>query len=323
MKKKTVGSFAVLIVIPLVFGTFAFSQVQNLPANLRRQTNNPDQEAYRQLQIQRTIDAQQRTAMRRAEEEARASANIKETMPSVSATDLKRIERLLTPNAEDLQKYKAFLDLDRTGIFKLFPQSVCDESRVVRLDGECSNSVPGGSRYSFRAGSKTPDIHYLNDTLFVKGFFAHHLIANIGDVSIEGLLPDDKYLKPLAAVVPSTDFDEARSLSADIEEGLSLDGVKYRDRSEIILNSTYLLRTIAYKNGNNLQRRLDKATLPADDPVRGFEKLQTDHRLDLIVAFRIIRKDEHGNLTIIWREICRKKAPVITFPEAQAMADFN
>ncbi|NOT49126.1 MAG: hypothetical protein HOP17_15455 [Acidobacteria bacterium] len=323
MKNRMFGSLAALIVIPLVFGTHAFGQLQNLPANLRRQSNNPDQEAYRQLQIQRTLDAQQRTAMRRAEEEARASAKVNETMPAVSAADLKRIERLLTPNAEDLDKYKAFLDLERTGIFKLFPQSVCDESRVVRLDGECANSVPGGSRYSFRAGSKTPDIHYVNGVLFAKGFFAHHLIANIGDVPVESLLTGDKYLKPLAGIAPSVDFEEARSLSSDIEDGLLLESIKYSDRAEILLNTTYLLRTIAYRNGNNLQRRLDRASPAADDPVRGFEKLQTDHRMDLIVAFRIIRKDEYGNLTIVWREISRKKAPVITFPEDQGMADFN
>ena len=322
MKGRMIGSLAALTV-PFVFCLLVVGQVQNLPPNLRRQSSNPDQEAYRQLQIQRTIDAQQRTAMRRAEEEARASAKVSETMPSVSTADLRRIEKLLKPEPEDLEKYRAFLDLDRTGIFKLFPQSACDESRVVRLDGECANSVPGGSRYSFRAGSKTPDIHYLNDTLFAKGFFAHHLIGNVGEVAIEHLAFGDKYLKPLIAVVPSADFDEARSFSSDIEEGIVLDGVKFTDRAEIALNSTYLLRTIAYKNGNNLQRRLDRATIATDDPVRGFEKLLTDHRLDLIVAFRIIRKDEHGNLTIIWREILRKKPPVITFPDDQAMADFN
>ncbi len=323
MKRILFGLLAGMIMIPALFNSASFAQTQSLPPNLRRPASNPDQEAYRQIQIQRTIDAQQRTAMRRAEEEARASAKTTETMPSVSPEDLKRIERLLTPQPEDLKKYKAFLDLDRTGIFKLFPQSICDESRVFRAGGECANSVPGGSRYSFRAGSKTPDLHYVNEMLVAKGFFANHLIANIGDVGIESLLTDDKYLRPLAAFVPSTDFEGARSQSADIEGELVLEGIKYSDRVSISLDTTYLLRTIAYKNGNNLQRRLDRATKGVNDPVWGFEKLQTDHRLDLTVAFRIIRKDEYGNLTIIWKEMSRKKPPVITFPEDQGMADFN
>jgi len=318
-KLVSLGSIAFI----LLFSGTVFAQLQNLPPDLRRAPRTPDEAAYRQIQIQRVMEAQARTAMRRAEEEARASARIKETMPSVSAADLRRIEKLLTPDAADLEKHKAFLDLDRTGIFKLFPQSACDDSRIVRVDGECANSVPGGSRYSFRAGAKTPDIHFVNDTLVAKGFFANHLLSNIGDVAIESLLIDDKYLKPLGAFTPSTDFDGAREQSADIEGELILDSVKYSDRAVVSVNTTYLLRTIAYKNGNNLQRRLEKVTTAVDDPLRGFEKIQSDNRLDLIIAFRIISKDEHGNLTIIWKEMSRKKPPVITFPEDQGMADFN
>lgn len=323
MKRFRFGLASISIVLAVILAGITFGQVQNLPPHLRRSTNNPDQEAYRQIQIQRTLEAQQQTAMRRAEAEARASAKPRELMPSISGEDLRRIERLLTPHPDDIRKYKTFLDLDRTGIFKLFPQSVCDESRIVRVDGECANSVPGGSRYSFRAASKTPDIHYLNDKFYVKGFFANHLLANVGSVPLEELVDGDKYVRPLSEFVPSTDFDGARSQSGDIEEGLLLGGTKYANQAEILLESTYLLRIIAYKNGNNLQRRLARSTAAIDDPVHGFEKLLTDHRLDLIVAFRVIRKDEHGNLTLIWRELARRKPPVITFPEDQRMADFN
>ncbi len=323
MKGIQAGLFVIAVASTFAFAPPVECQIQNLPPNLRRAASNPDQDAYRQIQIQRTLDAQQRTAMRRAEEEARASAKVPERMPSVSPEDLKRIERLLTPAAEDLQRYKAFLDLDRTGIFKLFPHSACEETRIVRVDGECSNSVPGGSRYSFRAAANTPDIHYLNDRLYVKGFFAHHLLANIGDIPIEKLVIGDKFLTPLTEFVPSPDFDGARAQSSDIENELTLGGNVYSNTASIDLNSTYLLRIIAYKNGNNLQRRLDRAAPGENDPLRGFEKLLTDHRMDLTVAFRIIRKDENGNLTIVWREMNRRKPPVITFPDDQSLADFN
>lgn len=311
------------VTVTLMFSAAAVGQLQNLPPELRRSSSDPSREAYRQIQIQRILDAQQRTAMRRAEQEARDSAKINEIMPSVSPADMKRIEALLTPLEEDFRKYKEFLDLDRTGIFKLFPRSQCEDSRVVRVDGECANSVPGGSNYSFRAGAKTPDIHYIGDKLFAKGFFAHHMIANIGDAPIASLGPGDKYVKALSAFVPSMDFDGARSQSADIEADLLLDGTKYSNQAEIVLDTTYLLRIVAYKNGNNLQRRLSRPSLSPNDPVLNFEKLQSDNRLDLTVAFRIIRKDEQGNLTIIWREIDRKKPPVITFGENVEMADFN
>src|SRR5688572_18618878 len=140
MKRYLFGSVA-SIILPMVFAGICAAQLANLPPHLRRSASNPDQEAYRQLQIQRTLEAQQRAAMRQAEREARDSAKIKEIMPSVSAADMKRIEQLLTPHPDDMQRYKDFLSLDRTGIFKLFPQSICDESRVVMVDGECANSV--------------------------------------------------------------------------------------------------------------------------------------------------------------------------------------
>ena len=321
--KRSIFGLPASVVLVMVFAGVSAAQLASLPPHLRRASSNPDQEAYRQIQIQRTIDAQQRTVMRQAEQQARDSAKVTETMPGISAADLKRIEQLLRPNPDDLHRYREFLSLDKTGIFKLFPQSICDEARIVRVDGECANSVPGGSRYSFRAASKTPDIHYVNDRLWVKGFFALHLIANIGDVPMASLVPGDQFVKPLSDFIPSTDYSEARSQSDDIENGLALGGRSYTDNAEIRIDTTYLLRIIAYKNGNNLQRRLSKAAMTVDDPVRGFETLLTDNRVDMVVAFRVIRRDEHDNLTVLWREVSRKKAPVITFPDEHGMADIN
>ncbi len=311
-----------------LLGTMAFisfspqispAQTQSIPDNLRRSGRGPDD-----IQVRRILEGQARTAMRRAEDEARASAKpLGEQMPTVSAAELKRIEALLTPHGDDLLKYRTFLSQDRTGIFRMFPQTVCDETRVIRVDGECANSVPGGSRYSFRAGSKTPDIHYVDGRIIAKGFFAHHLLGNIGDIAIDSLVPGSKQLKPLADFVPETTYDGARSQSSDIEGELSLEGIKYSNSASLVLDSTYLLRIIAYKNGNNLHRRLSREGLSPNDPVWSFSKLQSDNRLDLIVAFRIIRKDADGNLTVIWKELSRKKPPVITFAETEGMADFN
>src|SRR5688572_16671426 len=99
MKRYLFGLLA-LVVVQLLIAGVCTAQLANLPPHLRRTTSNPDQEAYRQIQIQRTLEAQQRAAMRQAEREARDSAKIKEVMPSVSAADMKRIEQLLTPHPD-------------------------------------------------------------------------------------------------------------------------------------------------------------------------------------------------------------------------------
>ena len=86
MKHYLYGLLAA-VVLHLVFVGACAAQIANLPPNLRRAASNPDQDAYRQVQIQRTMEAQQRVAMRQAEQEARDSAKIREVMPSVSAAD--------------------------------------------------------------------------------------------------------------------------------------------------------------------------------------------------------------------------------------------
>ena len=179
---------AVILATALVFLPVqaAFAQTQNLPPNLRTTPRNPDEAAYRQIQIQRTLDAQQRTAMKEMEDNARATAKFPgEKLPEMSEKDRRRIEALLAPDPEDLLTYKEFLDQDRTGIFRLFPNSDCETQGIIRIDGECQNHVPGGSSYSFRGRATTPDIFFNNGLLAAEGFFSQEVMTSLGDIAIE------------------------------------------------------------------------------------------------------------------------------------------
>src|SRR5687768_4289061 len=163
----------------------AHGQTQNLPPDLRRPPRSPDEAAYRQIQIQRTLEGQQRQAMRDAENNARSSPKFpREPLPRLTEADRKRIEALLTPDPADVAANKELLEQDRTGIFRLFPNSNCETRRQIKVDGDCANHVPGGSSYSFRFGGLTPDIHFNNGRLVTEGYFSQMIVTELGDLPV-------------------------------------------------------------------------------------------------------------------------------------------
>ena len=315
---------SLLVVFSLLLIASAFGQTQSLPPDLRRTPRNPDEAAYRQIQIQRTLEAQQRQAMREAEAAARASATLpRERLPVLSEKDRERIESVLTPNAVDVAANKKLLDQDRTGIFRLFPNSNCETRRQIRVDGDCANHVPGGSSYSFRAGGVTPDIHFNNGVLVGEGFFSYSILTEIGDKSLLELDDSAPELRFLKNYAPAETFAGARTQYEEIHKGVRSGEKVYSNTATPKLDTTYAIRIVAYRNGNNLAKRMATEAVTVDSPVTSFATVQADNRFDLLVAFRIIRRESDGNLTILWKELARQKSPVITFEKDEKLADFK
>jgi len=293
------------------------------PRGSRTSGQNPDADAYRQIQRQRAIDAQARTVMREAEANARASATLpREKFPTLTEKDRKRIEALLSPNPDDVAAHKEFLEQERTGIFRLFANSNCETKNLIRVDGDCANHIPGGSNYSFRPGATTPDIHFNNGQLIGEGFFSEVIVAELGSLSIDDALSTAQ-LRFLHDFVSAADFADALKQHADVVKGINSNGITYSNKITPKLDKTYAARIIAYRNGNNLLRRLPLEGLSLDNKVIAFQKVQTDNRLDLLVVFRIIRREADGNITLLWKEIERRKSPVITFRKDQELSDFK
>jgi len=246
-----------------------------------------------------------------------------EKLPKLTDSDRSRIEALLTPNPEDIAANKGLLDQPRTGIFRLFPNSNCESKRQIRVDGDCANHVPGGSSYSFRPGGITPDIHFNNGELIAEGFFSQILIAELGDVPITDINVSSGGIGVLKDFEPAIDLAGARKQYASIVKRDDSGERRYSNKVIPKVNTTYATRIVAYRNDNNLTRRLPLEGLSSDNPVTSFRMVQADNRFDLIVAFRIIRREADGNLTIVWKELSRKKSPVITFDRRQPLSDFK
>ena len=213
----------------------------------------------------------------------------------------------LSPNIEDESQYANFLKDKKTGIFRLMNDADCEANLyVIRVDGECSEFIEGSSNYSFREKEYTTaylsDIRYKDGLLITDGIFSQNILVRLGDVPIEDLSLESEGMKFLVDFVPETLNTEATRQYVEIVRGVRFNRYEYRKVYPALVNNTYAMRIIAYRG--SLYRRF-----------RGwvYDLLAGDDRLDLIVALRVIRRDKDGTISIVWKELARKKSPKIKY----------
>lgn len=218
-------------------------------------------------------------------------------------------KKMLAPDVSDLQRYEVFLRQPNTGLIKLFPDLGCEENAaVVRADETCLKAIPMSGFYSFRekeyTSSHLSDIRLKNDVLITDGLLTQGILVALGDVALETLSLSSGGMKFLTEFVPETSGGEALKQTRQIIKGIDTDEYFYRKALFASENMTYALRLVAYR-GSFVQT------------FRGlpFDLLAGDERDDLTVAFRVLRKNKTGNLTILWKELARKDAPKIKFPK--------
>lgn len=202
----------------------------------------------------------------------------------------------LRPAESYFRQFADFLEDDDTGLARLFPDMRCDQGRTVNV-GElerCADSLPirgGGSFYSFRNRTNLnergawADIHFIDDRLTVGGRTEFGLIRELGDVELAGLSLRSAELEFLRKYKPENRVSEVELEKQKLENGL-LGG--FASNVPVKLNTTYLLRSVAYRQ--EISDWLDK-------------------RADVIVAFRIVGREADGSLVLLWRELKSREAP--------------
>src|ERR1044072_426116 len=112
---------------------------------------------------------------------------------------------------------------------------------------------------------------------------------------------------------------EARSEYARFAGGVEMDGYRYANKLKAENGMTYGLRLIAYKIGNDVGLSMSNdIRRQIYSPEKGiFLIVKEDNRIDLTLAFRIIRRDEDGSITILWKELKRQPAPKLTFAKGE------
>jgi hypothetical protein len=215
----------------------------------------------------------------------------------------------LSPNSEEVNKYADFLRQPSTGLIKLAADLGCAKNtKVVVATADCLKyTMPGaGTSFSFRTKNyrirRLADLTFTDNSFQSTGVLLHGIFVKIGDVPLEKVNLQTKGLDYLINFQPETDYEKARTIDRQLSEGIFSDGFQYRRGLYAVENTTYVLRSIAY-NGKYFRA------------VEGiaYDEFAFDKRRDVIVAFRIVRKDSDGGVTILWKELLRQNSPKIKY----------
>ena len=212
---------------------------------------------------------------------------------------------LLAPDQSDQNKYADFLKQSKTGITKLIASVDCPtNTAVVSATPECLiYSMPGsGASYSFRTDSyrinRLADLTISNETFLATGTLINGLMVSLGDVAIEQVSLTTKGVEFLNEFEPPTDYAKAAETAQLLQDGIEKNGFTYKNVLSVEENTTYVLRSIAYRG--NAPRTVQGVT---------YDEFDYDKREDIFVAFRVIREDNDGNITIVWKELKNQKSP--------------
>jgi hypothetical protein len=319
-KYLLVASIYALLAPLMIFGQYAPNPDQQQKAERRKQQR--DLESNRG--IFNSTNKQNEDAVNSARQKNRTRvANSKAS--NEIREDKKRIAALRVPDAEDSAKYKEFLKQSKTGLFRLFPDLGCQGKNVVRVDGDCLNVVLSSSAFSFRqknyVESNFWDIRFKDGNLFADGFLSQEIILSLGDVPLENISLASDGIRFLSEFKPEPKMRDAKRQFNEISQIINADGYKYGKSAKAQLNTTYALRIVAFRNDDKKTGRLSSYTMSADE--KQFWDLKDDKRIDLIIAFRIVRQDKNDNITILWKELDRQTAPSIVFTKDEKLSDIK
>ena len=238
----------------------------------------------------------------------------------LSKKDRELRDKLTAPDNEDLALVEEFLKQPHTGIFRLFPDNDCLTNAVVYVDGRCKNIFPGTWFYSFRKKDYSDDVAFdiwLKDGAFITdGFLSQGILVKLGNFSLENVTLESKGAKFLADFKPARESPEIKKQYDRIGDGIESEGYRYSRNVEAEVGEIYLMRVVGYE----VQKMdLNKVLKTGDDKIKfKFQTINRDERKDVIIAFRVIRKEADGNLTIVWKQLDEKKSPEIIFQQTES-----
>lgn len=240
-----------------------------------------------------------------------------EIMPKM-VTDIAK--KNIVPDEKFMLQHKDFLKLPNTGIVKILPGTLCQSENVERKKKlvDVINQCPPmfinghGKYFSFRqkeyVRSKFADIGIHNDWIFSLGLFNQGIMTNIGDVPLEQVSLSTKGADYLNGLSASVNIAEVEKSYKEFENGVTKENLTYQKVLPLELEKTYVLRVTAYN--------LDWIELK-DSSIGQIKTypLKLDKRKDILVAFRIIGRDDEGNTTLIWKELLSKNSPKLEVPK--------
>ena len=200
--------------------------------------------------------------------------------------ELKKLEaQFLSPSDEDREAFAEFLKQPNTGLVRVLPRESFDET--PNKPGKLSLRG-GGAYYSFVR--LTHEYGYGSDIELSRGELSvgfagadYGAIAMIGEMPLEEVTEQHPLATFLVSYQPPTEEAAARLEGRSFGSGgKTIDGLTYRRRLPAQVNGTYLLRSISYGDS------------------------------DVLVALRVVRKDNDGSVIIAWKLLKKFPKPELT-----------
>jgi len=193
--------------------------------------------------------------------------------------ELAKLEKaFLAPSEEDRVMYADFLRQPDTGLIRLLPRQNSDRQDLT-LNG-------GGAYYSFK--ERTHEYGNSSDISLEQGMLStgfaganYGMLASLGDVQLETVNLEGGAAQALGQYAPAEDEPHARIEQRRTSEGATFDGVSFKRRQSLRLNSTYLLRSVNY------------------------------HASDVLVAFKVVRIDNDDSVIILWKLLKQYPTPYL------------
>lgn len=285
--KSNHSTLSVLAIIICLFGcsVSGLAQEKTPPPTNTVQSAKADSENLARESQDRLNNKQARENGDKFMRDVKDSRTFRADSKTVLSEDLlfSNERKLLEPSIEDRQQYSTLLSQPGTGIFKLLVEERSTANGAVSVE-ELKDKKPvlslfgGGSFYSFT--KRKHDLNDWVDIAIINGSLKSGLTGKslgvmtiIGDVPLELIKPESYGVAHLAKLAPPTDFSAAAKQFAQNTTGYESEGMIYKSTMPIVLNQAYVLRSTLYQRG------------------------------DLLIAFRIIRQDKDGALTIVWKKL--------------------
>jgi hypothetical protein len=180
--------------------------------------------------------------------------------------EIAALEKTVLAVAEtDREEFAAFLTQPRTELIRLLPREKYDRKLMT---------IGGGAYYSFVRSTheygQGSDISLEQGQLGV-GFAGadYGMLLNVGDMSLDQVTPEFLAARALLEYTPPTREPEVRAEYRKLWQGIELGGFTFKSRVPAKVANTYLLRSISVD------------------------------RSDIVVAFRVVRKDTDGSIILV------------------------
>jgi hypothetical protein len=211
-----------------------------------------------------------------AQEDARAQAAAE--IESLRAQIKAKEAALLGPSKEDRRAHADFLAQPNTGLVRLLP-------REGGWDGKLSMRG-GGAFYSFSRMTHEygngSDI-MLEQEMLSAGFAGANFgfMANLGDVPVETVSGETEGVRYMASFQTPSPEPDARKAQRQFGGGFQSGQWIYKNRLPVSVGTTYALRSVNYDYS------------------------------DVLVAFRVLRKDSDGSVVLLWKMLQEFPKPTL------------